>query len=188
MINRAPDKDLVFPGEKVVIPSLDAIKKLRKSRSLTVVNKIVKEQKDWIAKNGNVTTSNYALDVPQKTKETSGVKVEASTPIEEKTVVETPPVVQEPVVSETVPEEEVDYQKSSILPMILTIMAVVLVVGAMSFYLYRRKKKYEMEEFEPSDENDEITKVDDGDDDEEMFPEPYAEHEKEREREDVLVN
>jgi len=44
LINRAPNKDLVFPGEEVVIPNLDAVKKLRKTRMLTVVNDIVKDQ------------------------------------------------------------------------------------------------------------------------------------------------
>ena len=31
MINRAPISDLVFPGEEIVVPSLEAIQELRKS-------------------------------------------------------------------------------------------------------------------------------------------------------------
>ena len=33
LVNRAPNSDLVFPGERIIVPSLDGVKKLRKSRS-----------------------------------------------------------------------------------------------------------------------------------------------------------
>ena len=49
LINRAPDSDLVFPGEKVIIPSLEAVQKLHLSRSLSAVNRIVDEQKMALA-------------------------------------------------------------------------------------------------------------------------------------------
>lgn len=49
LINRAPDGDLIFPGEKVVIPSFDAIQKIRKSRRLSIVNELVDEQQSILA-------------------------------------------------------------------------------------------------------------------------------------------
>ena len=51
LINRAPNSDLVFPGEKVIIPSLDAIKRVSGARSLSAVNLVVESQKKWIAEN-----------------------------------------------------------------------------------------------------------------------------------------
>jgi hypothetical protein len=41
LINRAPDSDLVFPGEHILIPDQETMQKLSRSRSLTSVNAIV---------------------------------------------------------------------------------------------------------------------------------------------------
>ncbi len=41
LINRAPDSDLVFPGEHILIPDQETMQKLSQSRSLTSVNAIV---------------------------------------------------------------------------------------------------------------------------------------------------
>lgn len=49
LINRAPDGHLIFPGEKVVVPSFDAIQEIRNSRSLSSVNEIVGIQEDILA-------------------------------------------------------------------------------------------------------------------------------------------
>lgn len=49
LVNRAPDGDLIFPGEKVIVPSLDAIQEIRKSRSLSTVNELVGQQEAILA-------------------------------------------------------------------------------------------------------------------------------------------
>ena len=38
LVNRAPDCDAVFPGEEILIPSLDVIKKIRRTKWLSRVN------------------------------------------------------------------------------------------------------------------------------------------------------
>ena len=189
LINRAPNKDLVFPGEEVIIPSLDAVKKLRKTRMLTVVNDIVKGQNDWIAKNGN-TTTNYAFETEKVAPaDLQQNQTEATEQIQEELATETPATQSATFETEPVLEEKVE--KSSMLPILLTILAIALIVGGMSYYLYRRKKQYEMEAFEPSEseENDEdITMVDEDEDLDEVYTDPFQEDEHEKERDEVLVN
>ncbi len=192
LINRAPNKDLVFPGEEIIIPNLEAIEKLNKSRSLTSVNEIVDNQKDWIARNNNVTTKPYAFKKEPVKPVTEHVEQVEESPV----IQESAPVVEEPVtqadedinaaISEPVQEKE---ESSSMLPIILTIAAIVLVVGAMSIYLYRRKKKYEMDQFEPSEEDSALItgdgEEDEEDEDENQYVGDFSRREKE---EEVLVN
>ena len=65
LVNRAPNSDLIFPGEEIVVPSMDAIRRLQKSRSLSSVNKIVLEQEDCIAHNKVASTTEIAMQIPQ---------------------------------------------------------------------------------------------------------------------------
>jgi len=48
-VNRAPNGDLIFPGEKVIVPSFDAIQQIRRSRSLSAVNEVVDMQETILA-------------------------------------------------------------------------------------------------------------------------------------------
>ncbi len=195
LVNRAPNKDLVFPGEEVVIPSLDAMKKLRKTRMLSVVNDIVKDQNDWIAKNGNITT-NYAFEEVKPETNSETVPVEQAAPVqgsETKTQEKITDASTSSAISfDTEPLMQEEMEKSSMLPIILTVTAIALVIGLMSLYLYRRKKKYEMDAFEPSaDENEEsITMVDEDEEMDDAYSDPFSteEHEHENERQSVLVS
>lgn len=49
LINRAPNSDLVFPGEEIVLPSSETIQKIRNTRWLSKVNNYVKNQEEIIA-------------------------------------------------------------------------------------------------------------------------------------------
>lgn len=49
LINRSPDGDRIYPGEKLIVLSFEAIQKIRTSRSLTVINEIVNLQQDLLA-------------------------------------------------------------------------------------------------------------------------------------------
>ncbi|MFQ5603911.1 MAG: LysM peptidoglycan-binding domain-containing protein [bacterium] len=49
LINRAPNGNLIYPGEKIIIPSFDAIQKIRKTRRLSDVNDLVDVQQDILA-------------------------------------------------------------------------------------------------------------------------------------------
>ena len=50
LINRAPNSNLVFPGEEIIIPSLDVIKEIRRTCWLSKVNAYVKNEEDVIAR------------------------------------------------------------------------------------------------------------------------------------------
>jgi LysM repeat protein len=177
LVNRAPNKNLVFPGEEVIIPSLEAIQKVSKSRSLTDVNSIVKAQNDWIAQNGNITTR-VAFE------KASPGQLEKLTPSEETATLRQGRTTESPatgaITFNTKPLMEEEMEKSSVLPVILTIAAIALVVGSMSFYLYRRKKKYEMEAFEPLEKEDEMGMGNDEDADA-VYTDPFLKNKRERE-------
>ena len=49
LINRAPDGDLIFPGENVIVPGFETIRRIRNARKLSVVNELVKEQQSILA-------------------------------------------------------------------------------------------------------------------------------------------
>ena len=49
LVNRAPSGNRVFPGEKVMIPSFEAIKAIRLAQSLSDVNRLISEQQNTIA-------------------------------------------------------------------------------------------------------------------------------------------
>ena len=49
LINRAPNSDLVFPGEEIVLPSSETIQKIRNTRWLSKVNNYVQNQEEIIA-------------------------------------------------------------------------------------------------------------------------------------------
>jgi hypothetical protein len=44
LVNRAPRGDKIFPGEKVIVPSFEAIREIRRARSLSKVNELIQQQ------------------------------------------------------------------------------------------------------------------------------------------------
>lgn len=46
LVNRAPKGDRIFPGEKVIVPSFRAIQEIRRARSLSKVNQLIREQQN----------------------------------------------------------------------------------------------------------------------------------------------
>jgi len=184
LVNRAPNKDLVFPGEEVIIPSLDAVKKLHRSRSLTAVNSIVKDQKDWIARNHNVSTTPLASQTQIQEQQTpTETSAEESVVLQEDMQTESAAVEPVPTIGVENGTAESDVKESSLFPIILTIVAIGLVVGVMAWYLARRKRHYEMERFEPEEDEEQNIEMGQADEDEEFVP-SFGE----RDREDVLVD
>jgi len=49
LINRAPNSNLVFPGEEVFIPSLEVVEQLHRARSLSRVNQLMTDEKQVYA-------------------------------------------------------------------------------------------------------------------------------------------
>jgi hypothetical protein len=49
LINRAPNSNLVFPGEEVFIPSLEVVEQLHRARSLSKVNQLMNDEEQLYA-------------------------------------------------------------------------------------------------------------------------------------------
>lgn len=182
LINRAPNKDLVVPGEKVIIPGLEAIKKLSRSRTLTSVNDIVTHQEEWLAKYGSENGAQFAQQTTTaQAPAQSAAQIETAQPLAEEQGTEAELATPENLNEELIPQP--DIKESSAMPIILTIIAVALIVGIMSLYLYRRKKKYQLEEFEPTEADEEMQVSEDDEEADDVFAKPFPK----REREGVLV-
>ncbi len=179
LINRAPNKNMVFPGEEIILPSLEAIQKIRNSRSLTDVNKVVKDQNDWIAKYGNITTP---ITFDQTQSQQFEKAVSAPTAQQQPAAKETS--MPSAFTFDTKPLLDEKLEKSSVLPVLLTILAIALIVGLMVLYLHRRKMKYELEAFEPLEKEADA----DTENGEAVYSDPFLKNKRDREREPVLAN
>ncbi|MFQ5675928.1 MAG: LysM peptidoglycan-binding domain-containing protein [bacterium] len=56
LINRAPEGDLIFPGESIIVPSFKVVEKIRKTTRLSEVNELVRQQQDLLADYSPATT------------------------------------------------------------------------------------------------------------------------------------
>lgn len=118
LINRAPNSDLVFPDEEIIVPSKEVIEKIRKTRRLSVVNNYVKGEEEIIARLNKQAESSLASITPEPLPEPEPM-VEAE---------------QQPVETDS---------KSSTLYIVLAIIGIAIVAAAIAFILYRRKKQAE---------------------------------------------
>ena len=65
----------MFPGEEIIVPSVEAIQKLRRTKKLSEVNKFISQQEKWIAHADNVS----GVDAPADfTKEESIGQLESN--------------------------------------------------------------------------------------------------------------
>jgi hypothetical protein len=64
LINRAPNGNVLFPGEKIIVPGLRTIQEIRETRSLSRVNELVEQQRAVLNGEINQTaaSSNFATD------------------------------------------------------------------------------------------------------------------------------
>jgi len=175
LVNRSPNCDLIFPGEEIVIPSLNVIKEIRKTRWLSKVNAYMKNEEDIIARLNRGEEPVLAETTTETTPEMTA-KTE-TTPEPNPIVTSTE---QEQLPAET---EEVEVQSASSLGLILGVIAVIFVASLVTFLIIRRKKR-----------SQQITIADDEDinlldaDDE---PEPdYKEYlrDKSKQKKEVFVN
>jgi hypothetical protein len=134
LINRAPDGDLIFPGEKVIVPSFAAIQEIRRSRSLSTVNELVGEQEAILA--GRVDRAPEPLAEMQSTKPTKDAQELSSTEMDKPAM---------PLPSEKqqgTNGEAASFFLSTPVVTGVVILAAVLVIG---IFMYTRKKKRDQE-------------------------------------------
>jgi hypothetical protein len=130
LINRAPNSNLVFPGEEIIIPRLEVLQQIRMTKHLSRVNEFVRGEQDVIAHlkselNGGTTVS---------TTEPMASSDQATSTITTEQPVQNPAPIEQPVAKPL---------QSSSLPMVVIFIAVVFLVSLISFIFYRRKKRNE---------------------------------------------
>ena len=166
LINRAPDSDLVFPGEEIFIPSQQVIEQLHRARSLSRVNLLMTRENELYAKL-NATEAEPSQEVAQP----------AATRKSEQLISEA--VADSNVIAKvTVPENVTDETEASSNGMLLAGIGFgILLLGLVVFLVIRKLK--EARDRKALNELKTVT-VDMDEDDEEPNYEEYRKNRSER--------
>ncbi len=156
LVNRAPNGNIVFPGEEIVIPSFAAIEEIRKSRSLSAVNSVMQNQEGILAgrvKNETVPTG-MAHREEKRDESASQVKTDGHAGSSAGLASKAPPAprpVRKPAKAATA---EVAQPGFFTTPMLtgLAVLGVILVIGIVLF-VRRRREQTEEEQYTPSDDS-----------------------------------
>ncbi len=168
LINRAPDSDLIFPGEEIIVPRLSVIREIRRTRWMSKVNSFIKDEKNIIARlDKNEVEDTYHAETIQDT-----VTQAAPTLASQESISETP-----------IQENETEHQSASMF-YILGAIGLVFIVSLITFLVYRKKKHEEVFTFDDIDESDSDT----GDEDSEPDYQDYLRKKSNRKKEKVLAN
>jgi hypothetical protein len=178
LINRAPDSDLVFPGEEIIIPSLDIIKEIRRTRWLSKVNAYVKNEEDIIA---GLNQGDEPVLAETEPKTTPEVMLDS----EQQEITSAPGVADTPIetAQQSFESDQPEVRSASSLGLILAIIGVLFVGSLTALILIRRKKRSQQIRIV---DNDEINILDD----EETEPDyqEYLQKNKSQREEGVLAN
>ena len=136
LINRSPNSDLVFPGEAIVIPSLNTIKEIRRTRWMTKVNTFMQGEQDILAQLNRGEAPALAA-TPQTTIPGSKQEANVSSPVNE------PVALADEAEQMPTAIADVNVQSSSSLGLILGIIAVLLIASLVAYLVVRRRKRSE---------------------------------------------
>ena len=126
LLNRAPDSDLVFPGEEIFIPSREVIEQLHRARSLSRVNSLMSREKALYA-DAN-TESKQEVIQPAQSAELEPVisKARADSNV---------------IAKVTVPENETETKKGSLNGFVIAGLGLaVILLGVIAFVILRKIK------------------------------------------------
>ncbi|MCU0644339.1 MAG: LysM peptidoglycan-binding domain-containing protein [bacterium] len=136
LINRSPNSDLVFPGEAIVIPSLNTIKEIRRTRWMTKVNTFMQGEQDILARLNQSGEPTLAA-TPQTPMPDSKPEINVTSPANESVT------ITDEAEQMAVANEDVKAQSSSSLGLILGIIAVLIIASLVAYMLIRRRKRSE---------------------------------------------
>jgi len=126
LINRAPDSDLVFPGEEILVPKKSVIEEIHRTQWLSKVNQFVKGEQDILARLSKEDLEQYAVHDDAKQLESSATV----TTMEEQSEVNK---------SGALAEQSHETRSSSVY-MIMIVAGVLLLVSTIVFLIYRKRK------------------------------------------------
>lgn len=129
LINRSPNSNLVFPGEEIVIPSLNTIKEIQRTRWMTKVNSFMQGEQDILAKLNRGETPALAATPEMKPDATAPAPVDEPVTIADR--------------AEPMPAASADrnVQSSPSLALILGIIAVLLIASLIAYVVVRRRER-----------------------------------------------
>lgn len=149
LVNRAPDGDLIFPGEKIIVPNFETVQQIRRTRSLAKVNDLVREQQEILA--GRVPAEDAkplaVIEKAAPTEESSGGfgVEEAPTPNSQGDELATMPDSPEEEVTPSYPStwEATEASEPSfwLSTPVLTALVILGVVALIGVFLYVQKKR-----------------------------------------------
>ena len=150
LVNRAPNGNRIFPGERVIVPSFEAIQKVRQARRLSDVNEVVELQQDILA--GRVKAHSEPLAKYEPNSSTSPSPSTSPSTVRD--------VPEEPSTTTSEPMEPhmeaPSYETNStngaepsfwLSTPVITGMVILAVVLVMGIFMYTRKKKREEVDF-----------------------------------------
>jgi LysM repeat protein len=137
LINRAPNSNLVFPGEEIIIPSLDVIKEIRRTSWLSKVNSYIKSEEDIIArlKVGEEPVLAEKTMEPQTMPEKLLEEPQTMTPMAEETSIPSE------MAYSSNPTEQQPVQSGSSLSPTLALIGALFVVSLVAIYFIRKKRR-----------------------------------------------
>lgn len=139
LINRAPDSDLIFPGEDIFIPNKEVIEQLYRARSLSRVNSLVDGQKQLYAQNQTAEENTLA--------ETNKSLIPKSgTVIKSEKMVKLDPEPQDDSITET--------ERANSSPIVFSIIGGSIFLAAIAFVFYLKKNEAKTNETEDESEPD----------------------------------
>jgi len=137
LVNRAPNSNLIYPGEEIIIPSLNAVKEIRRTSWLSKVNSYVKNEEDIIARLSRGEETNLAANEPKTTPEQLlDTKANESNPV-------SVPVANQAEISQQSirPAAAVTQSRESSSTIVLGAVAVLLLASVVALILIRQKKR-----------------------------------------------
>ncbi|MFQ5638685.1 MAG: LysM peptidoglycan-binding domain-containing protein [bacterium] len=181
LINRAPNGNLVYPGEKIIVPSFSAIRKIRKTRRLSDVNGILDFQEELLS--GRMPSSTEPVPVFEREAETAAAVNEA--PEKVLTANAADEWAGEQVITkyEALPEREqaeTPLYRSTAVVTGVVVLAVIAIMGLLLFT--RKKQKEEIVVYgEPSEDEKETEKTENNKDESRYFFEDFKSDSSEKE-------
>ncbi len=147
LINRAPKPNHIQPGEQVLLPAANVLQELRRARTLSRVNEIVKAQ---TAQVGNANTTPAVTS----TQPVSDLDANNPVPAPEPATVTAPPATTEPTGVTAVQPPQEETTSDGWFWVILGLIALGGVIGFV-FYRKRQEEKEKLESEEASVKNGE---------------------------------
>jgi hypothetical protein len=153
LVNRAPNPNLVLPGEEVLVPAVGPINEMRRARTITAFNSLVDEQERLAVAESPAAADKFSGSTPSAPTNEPEPSMPAATEVNDETPVDgaadgmetaPEPVAETPLTDET--EADAGF------PWFWLAVGVILIAGVFAFMRYRQRAEPEETAGEESDD------------------------------------